>query len=143
VNLLFSAGQTFFTSQVSVVDTATDAIVATISVGADAGISITPDGAKLYVVDADANSVTVVDTATNATTAIIPVGNFPITAGNFIQPAQPAAPRFAGTPGNANCYGRSVSALVLQDGGLNAAAAALGFASMGALQNAILAFCGG
>jgi DNA-binding beta-propeller fold protein YncE len=45
---------------------ATDAIVATISVGADAGISITPDGAKLYVVDADANSVTVVDTATNA-----------------------------------------------------------------------------
>ena len=50
---------------------------------------------------------------------------------------------FAGTPGKANCFGRSVSALVRQFRGLNAAAAALGFPSVGALQNAILAFCGG
>jgi hypothetical protein len=50
---------------------------------------------------------------------------------------------FAGTPGKANCYGQSVSALARQFKGLNAAAAALGFASVPALQDAILAFCGG
>jgi CHRD domain len=50
---------------------------------------------------------------------------------------------FAGTPGNANCSGQSVSALSRQFGGLDAAAAALSFPSTGALQNAVLAFCGG
>jgi hypothetical protein len=54
-----------------------------------------------------------------------------------------AQPVFAGTPGKANCYGQSVSALARQFKGLNAAAAALGFASVGALQDAIQAFCGG
>lgn len=52
-------------------------------------------------------------------------------------------PVFAGTPGKANCHGKSVSALAQQFGGLNGAAAGLGFASVGALQDAILAFCGG
>ena len=51
-------------------------------------------------------------------------------------------PVFAGTPGKANCYGKSVSALARQLKGLNAAAAALGFTNVRALQNAILAFCG-
>jgi hypothetical protein len=51
-------------------------------------------------------------------------------------------PRFVGTPGRANCYGQSVSALVQQYGGLNGAAAALGFPSVSALQVGILAFCG-
>jgi YVTN family beta-propeller protein len=82
------------------------------------------------VVDADANSVTVVDTATNAATAVIPVGAFPISVGNFIQPA----PKFAGTPGQANCHGQSVSALAKQYGGLNNAAAVLGYPSVSALQ---------
>jgi hypothetical protein len=50
---------------------------------------------------------------------------------------------FAGTPGKANCRGKSVSALAKQFGGLNEAAAALGFGSVQALQNAIEAFCGG
>ena len=54
-----------------------------------------------------------------------------------------AQPVFAGTPGKANCHGQSVSVLARQFGGLNGAAAALGFASVPALQNAILAFCGG
>jgi hypothetical protein len=53
-----------------------------------------------------------------------------------------AQPVFAGTPGKANCHGQSVSALARQYGGLNGAAAALGFPSVSALQNAILAFCG-
>jgi hypothetical protein len=79
-----------------------------------------------------------VSTAASAT-ATIPVGLEPRAFGIFIQPP----PKFAGTPGFSNCLGQSVSALVLQDGGLNAAAAALGFASVGTLQNAILTFCSG
>jgi hypothetical protein len=51
-------------------------------------------------------------------------------------------PMFAGTPGKPNCHGQSVSALARQYGGLNAAAAALGYADVSALQNAIMAFCG-
>jgi hypothetical protein len=49
---------------------------------------------------------------------------------------------FAGIPGEANCHGKSVSALAHQFGGLNAAAAALEFSSVTALQDAIAAFCG-
>jgi hypothetical protein len=52
-------------------------------------------------------------------------------------------PVFAGTPGKANCHGQSVSALAKQYGGLNGAAAALGYSNVSALQNAIMAFCGG
>jgi hypothetical protein len=54
-----------------------------------------------------------------------------------------AQPLFAGTPGKANCHGQSVSALARQYGGMNGAAAALGYAGVSALQNAILMFCGG
>jgi hypothetical protein len=50
---------------------------------------------------------------------------------------------FAGTPGKANCHGESVLALARQFGGLNSAAAALGFPSVQALQDAIWAFCVG
>jgi len=50
---------------------------------------------------------------------------------------------FAGTPGTANCHGESVSALARQLGGLRAAASALGFPSVEALQDAIQAFCEG
>ena len=92
-----------------------------------------------YITNLGSNSVSVIDTATNTVTATIPVGAGPTSLGLFIQPA----PRFAGTPGKANCYGKSVSALVRQYKGLNAAAAALGFPSVQALQNAILAFCEG
>jgi probable HAF family extracellular repeat protein len=49
--------------------------------------------------------------------------------------------RFAGTPGQSNCHGVSVSALAQKYGGLNAAAAALGFAKVQGLQDAIRAFC--
>jgi hypothetical protein len=54
-----------------------------------------------------------------------------------------AIPVFAGTPGEANCNGQSVSVLARQFGGLNNAAAALGFPSVQALQDAIKAFCEG
>ena len=50
---------------------------------------------------------------------------------------------FAGKPRSPNCHGKSVSALARQFGGLDAAAAALGFPSVPALQNAIGEFCRG
>jgi hypothetical protein len=49
---------------------------------------------------------------------------------------------FAGAPGDNNCHGKSVSALALQFGGLDNAAADLGFSSVKALQDAIKTFCG-
>jgi hypothetical protein len=52
-------------------------------------------------------------------------------------------PVFAGSPGRENCQTQSVSALARQYGGLNDGAAALGFDSVSALQNAVVEFCGG
>jgi uncharacterized repeat protein (TIGR03803 family) len=63
---------------------------------------------------------------------------FEITGSGFVPPAQ-----FAGTPGKPNCYGQSVSALAREYGGLNAAAAALGYPSVRALQEAIMGYCEG
>ena len=54
----------------------------------------------------------------------------------------PVGPAFAGTPGEANCQGDSISALAQQNGGLEAAASALGFDSADALQDAVKGFCG-
>jgi hypothetical protein len=47
----------------------------------------------------------------------------------------------AGTPGLANCQGKSVSALAHQFGGLHAAASALRFPSVKALRQSFRAFC--
>jgi uncharacterized repeat protein (TIGR03803 family) len=63
---------------------------------------------------------------------------FEVTNSGFI-----VKPIFAGTPGKPNCFGQSVSALAKQYGGLNTAAAALGFDSVQALQEAIREFCEG
>jgi hypothetical protein len=52
-------------------------------------------------------------------------------------------PVFAGTPGRANCHGKSVSALTRQFGSMPAAATALEFQTVAALQQAIRDFCGG
>ena len=47
----------------------------------------------------------------------------------------------AGTPGKANCHGKSISALARQFGGISAAATALGFSSVEGLQVGITTFC--
>jgi hypothetical protein len=47
----------------------------------------------------------------------------------------------AGTPGQANCHGQSVSAVARQFGGVPTAASALGFSSVKALQAALRGFC--
>jgi YVTN family beta-propeller protein len=107
------------------------------------GVAVTPDGSRVYIANQSSNNVSVIDTTTNTVTTTVPVGSDPFAFGVFIQqPAKPT-PRFAGTPGKANCYGKSISALVRQYHGLNAAAAALGFSSVRKLQQAILEFCEG
>jgi YVTN family beta-propeller protein len=92
------------------------------------------------VTDLPPGSVSVIDTATNTVTATIAVGGQPIAFGVFIPKGKPA-PSFAGTPGKSNCHRKSVSALARQYVGLNNAAAALGYPSVSALQNAIEDYC--
>src|SRR4029077_8815160 len=59
---------------VSVIDTATNSVVATIPVGIDpVGVAITPDGTRAYVTNLF-NSVSVIDTVTNTVVATIPLG---------------------------------------------------------------------
>ena len=47
----------------------------------------------------------------------------------------------AGTPGQANCHGESISGLAEQFGSLSSAASALGFSSVQGLQDSFRAFC--
>ncbi len=64
---------------VKVLDTTSQEIVATITVGTDpAGIAALPDSSRVYVSNSGSNNVSVIDTATNAVTATIGgVGNGP------------------------------------------------------------------
>ncbi len=65
-------------STVSVINTATNTVSATIPVGAyPFGVSVSPDGSKVYVANMDAGTVSVINTATNTVTATIPVGTDP------------------------------------------------------------------
>ena len=123
---------------VSVIDTAKETVT-DIAVGnSPSGVAFSTDGSKIYVANTDSNSVSVIDTATNEVTTITgPSFNLPVAFGVFIQP------RFAGTPGQSNCFGVSVAALAQQYGGLNASAAALGYLGVPALQKAIMTYCGG
>jgi uncharacterized repeat protein (TIGR03803 family) len=66
---------------------------------------------------------------------------FEITDSGFV--VRPVRPVFADTPETPRCLGNSVSALARQYGGLNAAATALGYSSVRALQKDILEFCEG
>jgi YVTN family beta-propeller protein len=64
---------------VSVIDTATYKVVATIPVGQyPAGVAITPNGAFAYVANFNSNSVSVIDTSTNTVAATVPVGINPL-----------------------------------------------------------------
>jgi len=47
----------------------------------------------------------------------------------------------AGTPGRADCHGKSISALAQQFGGSYSAAVTLGFSSVQALQDSFKLFC--
>lgn len=70
-------------------------------------------------------------------TDIIGAGTFNMTfslAGNTIPEA--------GTPGQKNCHGQTVSAMANEFGGIDASASTLGYSSVDALQDGIRVFCG-
>jgi YVTN family beta-propeller protein len=61
-------------TSVSVIDTATNAVTATIPVGnGPFAVAVSPDGSKVYVTNTGSNNVSVIDTATNTVIATIPV----------------------------------------------------------------------
>ncbi len=64
-------------SRVSVIDTATNAVIATIGLAGPEGVVISPDGARAYVTTPGSNAVSVLDTATNSLTNVIRVGRGP------------------------------------------------------------------
>jgi YVTN family beta-propeller protein len=68
-----------FDFTVSVIDTATNTVVATVPVGSDPfAVAVTPDGTHVYVANNGSNNVSVIRTATNTVVKTIPVGNNPV-----------------------------------------------------------------
>ena len=62
-------------NDVTVINTATNTVVATIPVGSQPiGAAVTPDGTRVYVTNTASNTVSVINTATNTVVATIPVG---------------------------------------------------------------------
>ncbi len=69
----------FGSGTVSVIDTATDQVTATIPVGVHLmGVAASPDGSRVYVTNNGSDTVSVIDTATDRVTATIPVGFEPV-----------------------------------------------------------------
>ena len=59
---------------VSVIDVATNTVVATVPVGSNpVAVAVTPDGAFAYVTNANDSTVLVIDSTTNTVVATVPV----------------------------------------------------------------------
>jgi YVTN family beta-propeller protein len=91
-SLVASRGRVYVSNgsndSISVIDTATDAVAATISLRLDPrlgrlrgvipfGLALSPDGRRLYAAEAGVNAVAVIDTGRNEVLGHIPVGWFP------------------------------------------------------------------
>jgi len=64
---------------VSIVDVATQSVVATVAVGNDPdGVAATPDGTRVYVSNFLSDNVSVIDSGTNSVTTTIDVGTGPV-----------------------------------------------------------------
>src|ERR1019366_2879897 len=84
---------------VSVIDTATNAVVATVPVGTTPhGVAVNPAGTFAYVTNQTSNTVSVIDTATNTVVATVPVGTAPAAFGNFIGGLPAPATTVPGAP---------------------------------------------
>ena len=67
---------------VSVINTATNAVVATIPVGIVPEIvAVSPDGTRAYVANQGSDTVSVINTSTNTVVATIPAGSQPVGVG--------------------------------------------------------------
>ncbi len=63
---------------IGVIDTASNTVIATIPIGdPDHFMTITPNGAKLYVANAGSDNVSVINTTTNTVIATVTVGSLP------------------------------------------------------------------
>jgi YVTN family beta-propeller protein len=92
----------FVDGTVSVIDTATNTVTATVSAGGpgDGAVEVTPDGTSAYVLNQ--NNITVLSTATNQPVATVPVAgtgggslvmvSSPPTSQSITQPLSPTAP---------------------------------------------------
>ena len=82
------------TNNVSVIDTATNTVTATVGVGfGPYGVAVNPAGTFAYVANYRGNTVSVINTASNSVTATVGVGSHPYALGNFIGPdLTPATP---------------------------------------------------
>jgi len=74
-------------STVSVIDTASNTVIATVPVGQTPfGVAVHPDGTRVYIANINTDNVSVIDTASNTVIATIPVGSRPFAFGQFIGP---------------------------------------------------------
>jgi YVTN family beta-propeller protein len=74
-----------YTNNVSLIDTATNAVIATLPVGSHpVGVAVNAAGTRVYVNNVDADSVSVIDALTFTVGATIPVGAYP--AGIAVNP---------------------------------------------------------
>jgi YVTN family beta-propeller protein len=65
-------------NNVSVIDTASNSVVATVAVGdMPYGVAVNPAGTRVYVINQSANSFSVIDTASNSVIATVAVGDMP------------------------------------------------------------------
>jgi YVTN family beta-propeller protein len=63
---------------VSVIDTSTNSVTATVTVGTSpVGVAVSPDGSTAYVPNSSSGTVSVIDTSTNSVTATVTVGSYP------------------------------------------------------------------
>jgi YVTN family beta-propeller protein len=70
---------------VSVIDSATYNVTATIEVqDFPIGVSVTPDGSRVYVTNSDSNNVSVIDAAANTVIATVKVGSNPVAFGQSV-----------------------------------------------------------
>jgi len=64
--------------RVSVIDTASNTVVASVPVGVTpSDVAVTPDGTLVYVTNYNSNNVSVIATASNTVVATVPVGTGP------------------------------------------------------------------
>jgi YVTN family beta-propeller protein len=117
------------------------------------GVAVNVTSNRIFDTNNGSNSASIIDGTSNTVGQTLAVGNGPQGVGvnsatltgyvaNGGDNTVSVITTFERTPNISNCHGKSVAALAHEFGGLNAAAAALGFSSVQALQDSIKAFCG-
>src|SRR5258708_23797800 len=111
-----------FANTVSVIDTASNTVVATVAVGSGPfGVAITPDGTRAYVANIFDNTVSVIDTAKKTVVATVALGNGPLAVaitpdgtrayvtGGPVSVIDTASNTVVATAGDPNAYGVAIT----------------------------------